>query len=178
MTERAEAPDSGTGQTAETGKLDWRRKLIVAGLGVWLAFQVLYPLRHLLYPGSPSWTEEGHRFAWQMKLRDKRGTARFEVRDPQTGRVWQVDPRDYLTRRQAWNMPVHPDMVLQFAHYLAEVWRRDHGVPDAEVRATVLASLNGRRRAPMIDPDRDLAQVERNLLHADWILPLDVPLYE
>ncbi len=165
---------------AETGfaALDWRRKLIVVGLGVWLAFQVLFPLRHLLYPGSPSWTEEGHRFAWQMKLRDKSGLASFHVRDPRSGETWQVDPRDHLTRRQARKMPTRPDMILQFAHHLAEIWRRDHGVPDAEVRATVWASLNGRRPALLIDPARDLAREERNLSHADWILPLEVPFRE
>ncbi len=58
--------------------------LLVSLIAVWLAFQVLFPLRHLLYPGTPSWTEEGHRFAWQMKLRDKHGTITFILRDPKT----------------------------------------------------------------------------------------------
>jgi len=36
-------------------------------------------LRHWLYPGNVSWTEEGHRYAWHMKLRDKDCTATFEL---------------------------------------------------------------------------------------------------
>jgi hypothetical protein len=67
-----------------------RQWLLLGFIGVWLAFQVLFPLRHLLYPGSPSWTEQGHRFAWQMKLRDKDAEATFFVRDPATGREWSV----------------------------------------------------------------------------------------
>jgi len=41
----------------------------------------LVPLRHLLYPGYVSWNEQGHRFAWQMKLRDKEGFANGKIRE-------------------------------------------------------------------------------------------------
>ncbi|MCA9068216.1 MAG: HTTM domain-containing protein, partial [Planctomycetaceae bacterium] len=49
----------------------WQKKLVVVGLGLWVAVQLLIPFRHLLYPGNVSWTEEGHRFSWHMKLRSK-----------------------------------------------------------------------------------------------------------
>src|SRR5690606_29763548 len=39
------------------------RKLVIAGISVWVISQTLIPLRHFLYPGNVSWTEEGHRFA-------------------------------------------------------------------------------------------------------------------
>ena len=152
-----------------------RQWLLLGFIGVWLAFQVLFPLRHLLYPGSPSWTEQGHRFAWQMKLRDKDAEATFFVRDPATGREWRVALERYLLRHQAREMESRPDMILQFAHYLAREWAQTHGVERAEVRARVCASLNGRKAVLLIDPDRDLARVERSLRHADWILPLQEP---
>jgi len=41
-------------------------------VSIYLSVQVLVPLRHFLYPGRASWTEEGHYFAWRMKLRSKR----------------------------------------------------------------------------------------------------------
>ena len=72
-------------------ELTTRQKLIVAGLALWLAVQILVPLRHLLYPGNVSWTEQGHRFAWMMKLRDKDAEASFTVRDPATGRLWTIE---------------------------------------------------------------------------------------
>ena len=48
------------------------KQIVVASLLIfWVALQCLVPFRHLLYPGNVSWTEEGHRFAWHMKLRAK-----------------------------------------------------------------------------------------------------------
>ncbi len=152
-----------------------RQRLLLGFIVVWLAFQVLFPLRHLLYPGSPSWTEQGHRFAWQMKLRDKDAKATFFVRDPATGREWRVAPERYLLRHQAREMESRPDMILQFAHHLARVWAEQREIPGVEVRARVCASLNGRKPALLIDPQRDLARVEHSLRHADWILPLKEP---
>ena len=42
----------------------------------WLIIQMALPFRHLLYPGSPSWSEEGHWFRG-MKLRPKTPTSTF-----------------------------------------------------------------------------------------------------
>ena len=82
----------------------------------WLGFQILFPLRHLLYPGNPSWTEEGHRFVWMMKLRDKKAEIEFSVRDPSTDKTWVVSPEDLLARHQARKVGTRPDMILQYAH--------------------------------------------------------------
>ena len=127
-----------------------------------------------LYPGSPSWNEEGHRFAWQMKLRDKKGQVEYTVTDPATGDSWQVWPEDYLERHQR-SMTTRPDMLLQFAHYLADIWADELGVEAVEVRVRACVSLNGRPAVLLIDPTRDLAKVERTLGHADWVLPLTQP---
>jgi len=152
------------------------RRRVTGLLAAWLAFQVLVPLRHLLYPGNVSWTEEGHRFSWQMMLREKSGVAWFSVSDPASGRTWQVDPEDYLTRRQASKMATRPDMLLQFAHHLARVWETEKNLPGVQVRVQGAVTLNSRWPVPMLDPDRDLAAVQRDLRPADWILPLDEPL--
>jgi len=147
-------------------------------LGCWLAFQTLFPLRHLfLYPGSPEWTEEGHRFAWRMKLRAKAGVIEINARDPVSGRSWKVSPEDYLTADQAERSADQPDMILQFCHHIADKWRREHKAL-IEVRVSARASLNGRRLATLIDPDVDLAAQPRTLWHASWILPLHLPLRE
>jgi vitamin K-dependent gamma-carboxylase len=156
-------------------ELTFRQKLVVGFIALWIGIQILVPLRYLLYPGNVSWTEEGHRFAWMMKLRDKDALARFTVRDPESGREWRVSPERYLLRHQVGEMESRPDMILQFAHYLARVWAEERQIANVEVRARVCASLNGRPPALLIDPERDLARVERNLRHADWILPLELP---
>jgi vitamin K-dependent gamma-carboxylase len=156
-------------------ELTFRQKLVVGFIGVWIGIQILVPLRYLLYPGNVSWTEEGHRFAWMMKLRDKDALAQFTVRDPASGREWRVSPERYLMRHQVGEMESRPDMILQFAHHLSRVWAEERKVPGVEVRARVCASLNGRPPTLLIDPERDLARVERTLRHADWILPLEQP---
>jgi hypothetical protein len=151
------------------------RRLTLAGLAAWVAVQALVPLRHLLYPGNVSWTEEGHRFAWHMKLRDKEARATFTVTDPASGRTRTVRPSTYLTRLQARRMAAHPDMILQLAHHISREERRA-GRPGVEVRADALASLNGREPQPLVYPDVDLAVQPRSLAPAAWIVPLYEPL--
>ncbi len=155
---------------APTGLLPRQRAGLVV-LGTYLAVQLLFPLRHFLYPGNVSWTEEGHRFSWHMKLRDKDTEAVFEIRDLDTGTTWKVSPQARLSPRQAEEMPDRPDMILQFAHHLAaEVRRQGHA--NVEVRARVMASLNGRPPQPLVDPEVDLAREPRTLFPARWIVPL------
>src|SRR6185503_7615623 len=55
--------------------LSLSQKRIAALLAAYLAVQILFPLRHYLYPGNVSWTEEGHNVSWHMKLRTKVGDA-------------------------------------------------------------------------------------------------------
>ena len=150
--------------------------VLLGFIALWFALQILIPLRHFTYPGLVHWTEEGHRFAWHMKLRSKGGRATFRVVDPVSGRAWKVDPNSYLEPKQARKMATRPDMLLQFVHYLEEQWRQDYELADVEIYADCKCSLNGRRRVPLIDPERDLSKEARNLKHADWILPLNEPL--
>ena len=147
-----------------------RRPWVVACLVVYLSIQVLVPLRHWVYPGPVAWTEEGHRFAWRMKLRSKRGWVRFTTFDPHTGESSSTDPANLLTDEQYFKMAGAPDMVLQFAHELARR-RRQAGQPGVEVRARVLTSLNDRTPRLLIDPDVDLARIERSLSPSPWIVP-------
>lgn len=152
-----------------------RRGPVLVGIGLFVAYNVFMPFRHLLYPGNPSWTEEGHRYAWHMKLRNKTGRATFQLVDPEAGERWMHDPQDHLTRRQYRKMRSRPDMVLQYAHKLRDEARAE-GREQIQVYAHVRAALNTRRTQALIDPTVDLAQVERDLWHAEWIVPLEEPL--
>ena len=146
---------------------------LVAG---WTMLQVVVPLPHYLYPGNVSWHEQGHRFAWQMKLRQTHGSARFIITDPRSGESWTVDPTERLSPKQARYMAARPDMLLQYAHHLGRQWRDEYDVPEPEVRVEGWKSLNGREPEPLVDPDRDLMKVPRSLRNADWILPMAAPL--
>ena len=148
------------------------QKIKIGLLSIYLGIQILLPLRHWFYPGNVSWTEEGHRFSWHMKLRDKEADSAFILKDPTTGETWEIDPEDYLTERQYRKMSSRPYMALAFAHHLtAQARQEGHG--QIEVRAQVWASLNGRTMQHLIDPDTNLAAQPRTLLAAaPWIVPL------
>ena len=151
------------------------QKLIAGLLAAYLAVQLLLPLRHYLYPGNVSWTEEGHNFAWHMKLRTKDGDAVFTVTYPASGQTWTIKPEDYLKSHQLTKMTTKPDLIVQFSHFLAEEKRRE-GYENVEVRARVMVSLNGREPQLLIDPNVDLAKEDMSLLPARWIIPLTTPL--
>jgi len=163
------------GMPAAAPALTSRRRAGLVLLALYVAVQLVVPLRHLAYPGDVHWTEEGHRFSWHMKLRDKDARAAFDLTDREEGRTWRVDPLQYLARRQAEAMAGRPDMILQFARHLAEE-ARSEGHARVEVRAHAMASLNGRRRQFLVDPSVDLAAEPRSLRPAQWILPLTEPL--
>lgn len=164
-------PEPGGGDRAPDGDRRGRETLSLALVAAYLLVQVLVPLRHWLYPGHVSWTEEGHRFSWRMKLRSKVARLRFEVRDPATGRSWVVRPADHLAPFQARALGAgHPDMVLQFARHARDVIRSREAVEHPEVRVEVRASLNSGRRRLLVDPRVDLASQPRTLGHSSWIL--------
>ncbi len=95
--------------------------------------------------------------------------------DPVSGETWEIDPGDYLTTQQ-YNMLVrHPDLLLQFAHYIAEGLRAE-GHERIEVRADVMSSLNRRYHQPLVDPTVNLAEQPRTLAPTPWIVPLEEPL--
>lgn len=151
------------------------QKLVAGLLAAYLAVQVLLPLRHYLYPGNVSWTEEGHNFAWHMKLRTKAGEALFTITDPRSGQTWTINPKDYLESHQVTKMITKPDLLVLFSHFLAEE-KKSQGYDDVQVRARVMVSLNGRERQLLIDPNVDLAKEEVRLLPTPWIIPLTTPL--
>ena len=157
-------------RTATEAPVFRESRTVLAIGGVFLALQLLVPLRHLLYPGVVAWTEEGHRFSWRMKLRDKDGTVSFRVRDPATNTEWVESSAD-LTKRQRGEMATHPDMLLQYAHHLAAKYAAKG--QSVQVFATAKVTLNGREPQLLVDPEVDLAAQPRTLWPAAWIRPLE-----
>lgn len=159
---RAEGPVAVSGAGART------RRVTAVVLVLFVAAQVLVPLRHHAIPGDVAWTEEGHRFSWRMKLRTKSADAVFRITDPATGATRVLDPRSELTSWQASSMQARPDMIAQYARHLADRTEAQ-GFARPQVRADVTAALNGRPAAPLVDPDVDLAAQPAWDVHRDWI---------
>jgi len=162
-----ERPTSANEECSQSRPLS---RTIFVAISLFLGVQILLPLRHHLYPGDVAWTEEGHRFSWRMKLRDKRGKVTFEKLDRKTKKRELVPTGDYLSHRQTHKMLCDPDMIVQFAHFLAEVERSADGTKPA-IFVKSECSLNGHPAAPLIDPKTDLTDIKLGLAPSDWILP-------
>jgi len=140
-------------------------------VAVFFAWQLLMPLRHWVYPGNHLWTNEGYRFAWHVMLVEKNGSVTFRIEDPASDRFWIVYPSEHLSPQQEQQMSFQPDMIAQFAEYLAEVY-----TPRCDCSPSVYAdtyvSLNLRPGQPIIDAAVDLAGESPSLRLSRWIVPL------
>jgi vitamin K-dependent gamma-carboxylase len=138
----------------------------------YIILHLLLPLRHhVMYPESPSWSEEGHMFSWRMMLRTKRGEVHFWVENKKTGKKRYVYAKGFLTQRQYNSMVGKPDLILQFAHFLRDRYKSKG--EEVAVYASSKISLNGRAPQEIIRPEVDLAQEERSLWPYSWIMNLE-----
>ncbi len=147
----------------------------VAGLmGVYVAVQLLVPLRHHTYPGVTAWTDQGHNLSWRMKLRSKTGYVYVYYTNPTTGVTTLSPTWEVLNDRQTRKMSDNPDMLLRYAHWLAAEYETDTDMP-ADIRYWSMMGLNNRARQLLIDPTAPLNREADTLRGADWILPLVQP---
>jgi vitamin K-dependent gamma-carboxylase len=170
-------PGPGSSESSPSGpERDSRiSRPAVMALLAWCCFHVIWPFRHLLYEGHTGWTERGHDFAWRMMLRGKTVGLRYYLTDPVTRISQQADIRQFLNQEQQIRFARDPEMILDLAHGLAAEYQRQTG-RQTEVRALVLASLNGRKPQLFIDPEVNLAAEPEFAFHRHWIIPLREPL--
>lgn len=147
--------------------LGWTYVLIV-----YFSIHLLLPLRHFLYEGSASWTEEAHRLSWRMMLRVKSGDIKFYIAEKDSGMREKVNLREWLSRDQRTTIFGKPDMIWQFAQKLQKEYEREGKEVSVFVESKV--SLNGGPKKLLIDPNIDLANVKwEPFKHSDWILTYD-----
>ncbi len=94
------------------------------------------------------------------------------AKNPLTGKSWLILPAEHLTPLQEKQMSTQPDMILQFAHYMAKIYEKQ-GLKNIEIRADAYVALNGKGGRSLIDPTIDLTKQEENLYHKTWILPYE-----
>ncbi|MDF1812483.1 MAG: HTTM domain-containing protein [Verrucomicrobiales bacterium] len=151
----------------------YAKKTVVASLVAAYCFaQIVIPLRHHFIPGDVSWTEDGHRFSWRMKLRSRDGKTDFHVVEKKTGRVEKVDPRDHLERWQVGKMDTNPDMMLQFARKLEREYKQANR-GEIAVHARSAVSVNGRPEQDYFPLSVDLTEVSRMTPRFTWLNEFD-----
>lgn len=164
-----DTPDERAPQEAPT--VTSAHQWLFVFLGLYMAIQVLYPLRCHLYPGQDNWREQAFRFSWKVMLIEKTGYVRFQVVDPVSQKRWELSPHRDLTQLQVKMMSTQPDMILQYAHHLTKEFKHK-GYPKVQVFVRAYASLNGRSAQLLIDPKVDLARQHQGWQHKPWIMPL------
>jgi hypothetical protein len=147
-----------------------KTKILYPLLVIYALLQLALPFRYLLYPGKLYWTEEGYRFSWRVMLMEKGGITFFYVKDPRTGRKGEVINTQFLTPLQERMMQTQPDMILQYAHYLHDIYDAK-GIKDAVVTVESYVTLNGGGSRLYIDSTIDLARQHESFLPKKWILP-------
>ncbi|WP_246073253.1 HTTM domain-containing protein [Formosa sediminum] len=153
-----------------TKDFQYKTPLPILVLGVFFVFQLLFPLRYMLYDGELFWTGEGYLFSWRTALIERSGTITFHVVDSDTGESYKVNNTDFLTARQEKHMSYQPDFILEYAHELGRCFITK-GHNNIEVYAESYVSLNGRPSAPYVNPKVDLFKEKESLKHKTWILP-------
>jgi hypothetical protein len=165
-------------QSSSTEKVKLKR--IKTGLiATYIFIQVLVPLRFVFYPGNLFWNEEGYRFSWRVMLMHKEGHAVFYLKDHKTGRTSEIDNSNYLTQTQEDQMATQPDMILQYAHYLADKFdgktlnynEQIFKIEKPAIHAEIYVSLNSRPSKLFVDKEHDLTKLKYNLFHREWIEP-------
>ena len=134
----------------------------------YMVFQLLFPFRYLCYTGNLFWREEGYRFSWRVMLMEKAGTAQFYIYDANTGKKSYVDNTEFLNPHQEKQMAMQPDLILQFAHFLADHYEPLYG-HRPQVKADVYVTLNGKPSQLLVNPDIDLASVSDSWERKAWV---------
>lgn len=135
---------------------------LIPTFAIFFLIQFTLPFRYLLYPENLFWHEQGYRFSWRVMLMEKAGTVFFTVRDSD-GKLFEVNNRDFLTMQQEKQISTQPDMILRFAHHLAELYQ------SKEVYAEAYVCLNGRASQLLIDPKQNLCKVQDGFANKEWI---------
>lgn len=146
--------------------------VVYAVLILYFIVQFVVPFQRVLYPGNAHWTEEGQRYSWLLMMKNKTGSVEFTVFDLDSGERTVINEKHYLNDRQILMMTGDPDMLVQFAHNLADE-AKERGAARVAVFAETDVSLNGRPEQPIVPPDFDLASAQRTWRHYDWIVPLE-----
>ncbi len=137
------------------------KKMVYPLLMFYIVGQVFDTISFFALSGKLYWTEEGYRFSWRVMLMEKGGTAFFYVKDPLTGRKGEVVNAQFLTPLQERMMETQPDMMLQYAHYLHDVYK-NKGIKDPIVTVESYVTLNGSNNQLYIDSTIDLSKQQES----------------
>ncbi len=137
--------------------------LWIAGIALYVSFQLLFPLRHFFIEGNADWTYEGHMFSWRMKLNDKQADEVYFFAHDKSGQTHHLRLENYIILEQYRKLKLRPDMMIQMADFLEEKIL-ESGMENFSITATTNVSWNGRPARPLLDPNTNLLNQKKSLL--------------
>lgn len=132
--------------------------------------QLVLPLRHHFIKGDVLFTEEGHRLAWRMMLRERKGTLNIKILDKKTGLTRYHNYASELTPKQVKLLSNSPDIIWQYCQKLKKEAKNPISIfVECEV------SINRRPYYKLIDEKTDMATAEFDYFgHNKWVLLQDL----
>ncbi len=146
------------------------RKLILGFISVWCLFQIIFPFRHWMYNGNPSWTGEGHFFSWRMMLVGTVDAVKIKALVPETGEEFVIALEEYLTWRQFRKSMRTPKGLLRFVHFIRDEMKAKGGVENPIIKMEIWKSINERKIKLLNDTTLNYAEVPyTSVAPVDWM---------
>lgn len=149
---------------------NFNAKLFVVFFVPFFIVQIILPLRHHFIKGDVLFTEEGHRLAWRMMLRERKGILSIKIVDKNTGVIRYHNFASELTPKQIKILSNSPDFIWQ---YCQKIKREAKNPISIFVECSV--SINRRPYHKLIDDKTDMATAKYDYFgHNDWIVLQDL----
>ena len=149
---------------------NFNTKLFVVFFVPFFIVQLVMPLRHHFIKGDVLFTEEGHRLAWRMMLRERKGNLNIKVVDKKTGLSHYYNYGSELTPKQIKILSNSPDVIWQYCQRIKKESKKPISI---FVECSV--SINRRPYYKLIDEKTDMATAKYDYFrHNDWILLQDL----
>ena len=161
--------------TAVSNKTSLFQSLVLTGLAIFVCFQLLFPLRSLLFDGNVFWTKEGKLYSWHMMSGSSDVYTKMSVIEMDESKTLELNysellPENFLSPRQVKTLGIWPILIPQFARFLKKE-AESAGFKNVEIRGEILVARNKRVFVPTVDPNVDLASVKTTYWgHNEWIL--------
>ena len=106
-------------------------------------------------------------------LIEKTGLATFKIANSDNKDEFFIfdNHEKYLTNRQIKQMSFQPDFILEYAHFLGEIFS-DEFNGNISVYCNSEVKLNHRYRQKLVNDTVDLLQQSRSFKHKKWVLPV------